>query len=99
MQNFTLKFGKYKGEQFFSTPKSYQNWLLNQEWFKVPNQLDEVQKASKEISQLSSQLKNWNGHSKNGSAIYDNIFEAEKRMDDAIFNNPSQLSTFYNGDW
>ena len=36
MKNFTLKFGKYKGMQFLSTPVSYQNWLLNQDWFKVP---------------------------------------------------------------
>jgi hypothetical protein len=37
MKNFTLKFGKYKGMQFLSTPASYQNWLLSQDWFKVPN--------------------------------------------------------------
>jgi len=38
MTNFTLKFGKYKGQLFLSTPVSYQNWLLNQDWFKAPNQ-------------------------------------------------------------
>jgi len=36
--NFTLKFGKYNGEKFFYTPKSYQDWLLAQDWFKVPTQ-------------------------------------------------------------
>jgi len=36
MQNFTLKFGKYKGQEFSSTPKSYQDWLLKQDWFKMP---------------------------------------------------------------
>jgi hypothetical protein len=37
MTNFTLKFGKYKGQQFLSTPVSYQNWLTQQDWFKIPN--------------------------------------------------------------
>jgi hypothetical protein len=37
MNNFTLKFGKYKGQQFLSTPVSYQNWLLQQDWFKIPS--------------------------------------------------------------
>ena len=36
MQNFILKFGKYKGQEFQSTPASYQQWLLNQDWFKSP---------------------------------------------------------------
>ena len=36
MTNFTLKFGKYKGQEFSSTPKSYQDWLLKQDWFKMP---------------------------------------------------------------
>jgi len=36
MQNFMLKFGKYKGQQFLSTPVSYQNWLIQQDWFKLP---------------------------------------------------------------
>jgi uncharacterized protein (DUF3820 family) len=48
-QNFTLKFGKYKGQQFSSTPTSYQEWLLKQDWFKLPTELTEVQKASKQI--------------------------------------------------
>ena len=36
MTNFTLKFGKYKGQEFLSTPTSYQSWLLKQDWFKIP---------------------------------------------------------------
>lgn len=99
MANFILKFGKYKGQMFLSTPASYQSWLLKQEWFKVSVQLTEVQQASKTISQLSGQLKNWNGHSTRGAAIYDSIFEAEKAMDNAIFNEPSIMSTYYDGSW
>jgi hypothetical protein len=38
MKNFTLKFGKYKGQQFLSTPTSYQNWLMQQDWFKIPQE-------------------------------------------------------------
>jgi len=38
MQNFTLSFGKYKGQNFNSTPVSYQSWLMNQDWFKIPTQ-------------------------------------------------------------
>ena len=34
--NFTLKFGKYKGQNFQSTPQSYQSWLMSQDWFKAP---------------------------------------------------------------
>jgi hypothetical protein len=37
MQNFTLRFGKYKGQQFSSTPKCYQDWLLAQNWFNLPS--------------------------------------------------------------
>lgn len=36
MTNFTLQFGKYKGQQFLSTPASYQKWLTQQDWFKIP---------------------------------------------------------------
>lgn len=86
MTNFTMKFGKYKGQMFLSTPISYQQWLLKQEWFKAPIELTEVQKASKSISQLANQLNGWNGYSTKGAAIYDAIFDAEKAMDDAVEN-------------
>jgi len=100
MNNFKLPFGKYKGQDFFSTPKSYQNWLLNQDWFKAPNQapvvtkvekaanqvpvVSEVQQAAKQISELSTQLNGWDGHSSRGAAIYDSIFDAEVMMDAAV---------------
>lgn len=53
MENFTLKFGKHKGEQFLDTPKSYQDWLLSQEWFKKPSsqaKYDVVRKFVKEYA-------------------------------------------------
>lgn len=53
MENFTLKFGKHKGEQFLNTPKSYQEWLLNQDWFKAPKnevRYDVVRKFVKEYA-------------------------------------------------
>jgi len=34
--NFPLAFGKHKGQMFLDTPKSYQEWLMSQEWFKMP---------------------------------------------------------------
>jgi uncharacterized protein (DUF3820 family) len=82
--NFTLKFGKYKGQQFNQTPKSYQDWLLAQDWFKVPTVLTPLQQAQKNISQLSSQLNGWDGHSSRGAAIYDAMFDAEQAMDSAV---------------
>ena len=84
MENFTLKFGKHKGMQFLSTPKSYQQWLLSQDWFKVPPVLTELQQAEKNISQLSGQLCGWDGHSSRGAAIYDAMFDAEQAMDTAV---------------
>jgi len=94
----TLTFGKFKGQELGSTPQWYQNWLSKQDWFKMPVELNELQKAQKEISILSDNLKGWNGYSKNGAAIYDRIFEAEKAMDNAIFNSPDQSSPFWNGE-
>ena len=35
MENFTLKFGKFKGQKFNETPDWYQAWLLKQDWFKM----------------------------------------------------------------
>lgn len=63
----TLRFGKYKGQEFNSTPKSYQEWLLKQDWFKIPK-----------AKPLHRQLSGWDGYSKKGQAIYDAIFEQEK---------------------
>ena len=97
--DFILKFGKHKGQNFSSTPKSYQEWLLKQDWFKVPNALTQLQIAEKQFSDASKRLGNWNGHSRRGAAAYNAMFEAEKAMDSAIFNSPDQSSTFFDGSW
>lgn len=70
----TLRFGKYKGQQFENTPKSYQNWLLAQDWFKVP----------KQDKPLHQQLNGWDGHSRKGEAIYDAVFEQEKSQGEML---------------
>ena len=68
-----LKFGKHKGSNFYNTPKSYQNWLLKQEWFKIEN-----------TKPLHKQLNGWDGHGKTGEAIYDQVFEQEKNEGDIL---------------
>lgn len=55
--DFTLKFGKYKGQNFLNTPKSYQDWLLNQDWFKIPSNEEKMPHISK----------SWDGYSTNGT--------------------------------
>jgi hypothetical protein len=60
-----LTFGKFKGQELSNTPTWYQNWLKNQAWFNAPKP-------------LYKSLSSWDGHSKNGQAIYDEIFEQEK---------------------
>jgi uncharacterized protein (DUF3820 family) len=97
MKNFTLKFGKYKGMQFLSTPTSYQNWLLSQDWFNMPK--DEMANAQKQISTLHKQLRGWDGYSKRGAAIYDAMFEAEKSMDAAYYNDSDPSSPRWNGEY
>ena len=62
-----LKFGKHKGQDFYNTPKSYQDWLSKQDWFKMPQPLHQ-------------QLNGWDGHSRKGQAVYDAIFEQEKKQ-------------------
>jgi uncharacterized protein (DUF3820 family) len=99
MQNFTLKFGKYKGTQFLSTPASYQNWLVSQDWFKMPVVMTEMQQAQKMVSQCANKLKGWNGYSKAGSVAYDNMFEAEKAMDAAYYNDSDPSSPRWNGEY
>lgn len=68
--NFTLKFGKFKGQQFKSTPQTYQKWLLQQEWFKLPTNELIPPKISK----------NWNGFSRKGESQEWAYFEYEKKM-------------------
>jgi hypothetical protein len=70
MENFTLKFGKHKGQQFLNTPLSYQNWLLSQDWFKVSSNEEKMPSISK----------SWNGYSKKGEAQEWAVFEWEKRQ-------------------
>ena len=70
-----LKFGKHKGQNFYETPKSYQSWLLAQDWFKMP----------KLEMPLHQQLNGWDGHSKRGQAIYDAIFEQEKAESNSMY--------------
>jgi len=99
MKNFTLKFGKYKGLQFLSTPISYQTWLLAQDWFKMPVVLTEMQQAQKRVSNCANQLKGWNGYSRTGAVAYDNMFEAEKAMDAAYYNDSDPSSPRWNGEY
>jgi hypothetical protein len=72
MTNFTLKFGKYKGQMFLSTPVSYQQWLLNQDWFKMPSSEPKPPTISK----------NWDGYSRKGQAQEQAYFEYEVSMAD-----------------
>lgn len=65
----TLRFGKFRGQELNATPKSYQEWLLKQDWFKMPKALP-----------LHQQLNEWNGYGRKGQAVYDAIFEQEKQM-------------------
>ncbi len=74
MTNFTLKFGKYKGQNFLNTPKSYQDWLLNQSWFKIPSNEEKMPRISK----------SWNGYSRKGQAQEWQVFEWEKRQDEKL---------------
>ena len=66
-----LKFGKYKGQRFKDTPKSYQNWLMRQDWFR----------KNTPKRPLHQQLRGWDGYSKRGQAILEQIFENEVKMD------------------
>jgi len=80
-----LKFGKYKGQQFESTPKSYQEWLLKQDWFKAPENPLPLHRQS---------LNGWDGYSQRGQAIEDAIF-ANDCLDQDLTNDELYLK--YNG--
>jgi hypothetical protein len=62
-----LKFGKHKGQDFKNTPKFYQKWLLNQNWFNMTTQ-------PRLIPLHMQSLAGWDGYSKRGQAIEDAIF-------------------------
>ena len=42
MKTFILKFGKYKGGNFFDTPSSYQTWLMAQDWFTEKQKIKDI---------------------------------------------------------
>ena len=77
----TLRFGKYKGQQFENTPKSYQDWLINQVWFKAPKKQTPLHRQS---------LSGWDGYSKGGQAIEDAIF-ANDCLDQDLTNDELYL--------
>lgn len=92
MENFTLKFGKYKGQNFLNTPKSYQDWLLKQDWFKLPKKTDELTMVQKEMSQLGKSLTGWNGYSAKGQYAYDRMFDLERIESDIMYCNCGNLN-------
>jgi hypothetical protein len=72
--DFIMKFGKHKGQYFSNTPKSYQDWLLLQDWFKFPTNEEPMPKISK----------NWDGYSRKGEAQEWKVFEWEKRQEEKL---------------
>lgn len=95
MTSFILKFGKFKGQDFQSTPKWYQDWLVKQDWFKLPapTPTNNFEEGQRRLSQLSKSLKGWNGSSARGSAIYNQMFEAEMMIEDALFCNCGKMKS------
>ena len=61
-----LKFGKFKGKDFYDTPISYQNWLLKQPWFEKPRHLTQSDRL-------------WDVNSSPEEKLMYSIFEQEKR--------------------
>ena len=57
MIDFKLKFGKYKGEMFLSTPAGYQKWLLEQAWFVLPTkeQLDKEKEREENFKKIQDE--------------------------------------------
>jgi uncharacterized protein (DUF3820 family) len=87
--DFTLKFGKFKGQTFSNTPVWYQTWLLKQEWFKSPSEskkeLSTIDDISKEMSGVANSLKGWDGYSRKGAYAEDRMFELEMAVEDALY--------------
>ena len=78
--SFILKFGKYKGQNFNSTPVSYQNWLLAQDWFKVPTSFSSFfSDAEKVYSDAAQNMLKSNFSEKS----IDSMFLAEVALQDA----------------
>jgi len=78
-----LKFGKHKGQEFENTPKSYQLWLLSQDWFKMTSK-------PKDIPLHRQSLNGWDGYSRRGQAIEDAIF-ANDCLDQDLTNDELYL--------
>jgi uncharacterized protein (DUF3820 family) len=87
MATSILTFGKFKGQDYFTTPSWYQEWLKKQDWFKVPVKMDDLALVQQEMSKVSNQLKGWNGHSSRGQASYDRMFELEQMESDIMYCN------------
>lgn len=85
MNTQTLKFGKFKGQRFCDTPAWYQAWLSKQEWFN---------NAQPKAQPLHKQLAGWDGHSRRGQAVYDQMFERE--MQEADLYDPADK---YSDEW
>ena len=47
MVNFTLNFGKYAGQDLFSTPQNYREWLLKQKFVVTKNEFDKLNEGDK----------------------------------------------------
>lgn len=76
----TLKFGKFKGQDFESTPKWYQDWLLKQDWFKMPsNQASSLSNAEK----VFSKAHNYAIKTNYSERSIDAMFDAEQMLDSA----------------
>ena len=97
--DFTMRFGKYKGQNFLNTPKSYQDWLLSQNWFNLPDKSEqdntitsELTNIQREMSKVGNSLKGWNGYSRKGESAYDRMFELEKMESDMMYCNCGRLN-------
>jgi glucose-6-phosphate 1-dehydrogenase len=51
----------------------------------------------KQFSDARKRLGNWNGTSRRGQVAYEAMFEAEKAIDNAIFNSHDEYSSFWDG--
>jgi hypothetical protein len=47
MVNFILNFGKYAGQDLFSTPQNYQEWLLKQKFVARQQDFDNLNEGDK----------------------------------------------------
>ena len=78
----TLKFGKFKGQKFNETPAWYQEWLLKQDWFKIP-----VDSTSNTIDNAAKAFSNAHNYAKTtnySDRSIDSMFDAEQMLDDAV---------------